>query len=370
MITSAILPQPLAKLPWRLIFLVSAITGFGLVVLYSAAGGSVSPWAAKQGIVFLLFLGIAVAMSWINESTLKALTFPLYGAIIVMLFGVEALGLVKKGAQRWLEIGPMRLQPSEFMKPGIVLALARFYELLPTGEIRKWRAVWPALVLLGVPAGLILVQPDLGTAIMVLLCAVTVMFLAGLPLWYFIGSASAMVAAAPIAFHFMHDYQRKRVLIFLDPESDPLGAGYHISQSKIAIGSGGIWGKGFLQGSQSHLQYLPEGHTDFVFATMAEEWGLVGGVALMIAFAFVIRWGMKVSANAKSRYAQLVAAGLSATIFFYVAINLMMVMGLAPVVGVPLPLVSFGGSAVMTVMLCLGILMSLERQQRSQSRLQ
>ena len=178
MISSAILPQPLARLPWRLIFLISAITGFGLVVLYSAAGGHFSPWADKQAMVFVLFLGVAIAISTVKESTLKALTFPVYGLIIVMLFGVEALGLVKKGAQRWLELGPMRLQPSEFMKPAIVLTLARFYELLPAGEIRKWRAVWPALLMLGVPAALILIQPDLGTCIMVLLCGVTVMFLA------------------------------------------------------------------------------------------------------------------------------------------------------------------------------------------------
>ena len=370
MIGSAIIPRPLAKLPWRLIFMVTVIAGFGLVVLYSAAGGSIHPWAIKQAIVFLLFLGLAIAMSGLKETTIKSATFPIFALIIVMLVGVEALGLVKKGAQRWLELGPIRLQPSEFMKPAIVLTLARFYELLPAGEIRKWRAIWPALTLLGVPAFLILIQPDLGTCIMVLLCGITVMFLAGLPLYLFIGTGAVLAAAAPIAFHFMHDYQRKRVFIFMDPESDPLGAGYHISQSKIAIGSGGIWGKGFLQGSQSHLDYLPEGHTDFVFATMAEEWGLVGGVLLILAFGMVIRWGMKVSANAKSRFAQLAAAGLSMTIFFYVTINLMMVMGLAPVVGVPLPLVSFGGSAVMTIMICLGILMALERQQRTQSRLE
>ncbi len=367
MITSAIIPRPLARLPWRLIFLVAAIAGFGLLVLYSAAGGSIQPWALKQAIVFMVFLGIAVAMSWVSESTIKALTFPLYAATLIMLIGVEALGFVSKGAKRWLDLGPIRLQPSEFMKPAIVLTLARFYELVPPGEIRKWRAIWPALMLLGVPAFLILVQPDLGTCIMVVLCGVTVMFLAGLPWWVFAGPAVLVGVAAPIAYEMLHGYQRKRIDTFLNPESDPLGAGYHISQSKIAIGSGGIWGKGFLQGSQSHLDYLPEGHTDFVFATMAEEWGLVGGVLLILAFGMVIRWGMKVSANARTRFAQLAAAGLSATIFFYVSINLMMVMGLAPVVGVPLPLVSFGGSAVMTVMLCLGLLMALERQQRTVS---
>ena len=368
MITSAIIPRPLARLPWRLIALITAIASFGLVVLYSAAGGSAQPWALKQAIVFIAFLGIAVGMSWISESTIKAIAFPLYGATLVMLIGVEALGFVSKGAQRWLDIGPIKLQPSEFMKPAIVLTLARFYELVPVGEIRKWRALWPALLLLGVPAVLILVQPDLGTCIMVLLCGVTVMFLAGLPLWIFLAPAAAIAVAAPIAYGMMHGYQKKRIDVFLNPESDPQGAGYHIAQSKIAIGSGGIWGKGFLHGSQSHLQYLPEGHTDFVFATMAEEWGLVGGVLLILAFGLVIRWGMKVSQNARSRFAQLTAAGLSATIFFYVAINLMMVMGLAPVVGVPLPLVSFGGSAVMTIMLCIGLLMALERHQRTAAR--
>jgi rod shape determining protein RodA len=369
MITSAIIPKPLARLPWRLIFLVAGIAMFGLVVLYSAAGGSAEPWAVKQGIVFLIFLTIAIGMSWMSEGTIKSIAFPLYGITMFLLIGVEALGFVSKGAQRWLELGPVKLQPSEFMKPAIVLTLARFYELVPASEIRKWRAVWPAFVLLGVPALLILVQPDLGTCIVVLLCGITVMFLAGLPMWIFILPVAAGAVVAPVAYHLMHGYQRKRIDTFLNPDSDPLGAGYHIAQSKIAIGSGGIWGKGFLHGSQSHLDYLPEGHTDFVFATMAEEWGLVGGVLLILAFAMVIKWGMSVSVNSRTRFGQLAAAGLSATIFFYVAINLMMVMGLAPVVGVPLPLVSFGGSAVMTVMLCLGLLMALERQQRSGSRL-
>jgi rod shape determining protein RodA len=368
MITSAIIPRPLAKLPWRLIFLVTGIAMFGLVVLYSAAGGSMHPWAIKQAMVFFAFLALAVAMSWMSESTIKAIAFPLYGVTLIMLLGVEALGFVSKGAQRWLDLGPIKLQPSEFMKPAIVLTLARFYELVPAAEIRKWRAIWPALLLLGIPALLILVQPDLGTCIVVMLCGVTVMFLAGLPWWFFAAPAAAFAVAAPIAYGFMHGYQKKRIDTFINPDSDPLGAGYHIAQSKIAIGSGGVWGKGFLHGSQSHLDYLPEGHTDFVFATMAEEWGLVGGVLLILAFAAVIRWGMQVSQNARTRFAQLAAAGLSATVFFYVAINLMMVMGLAPVVGVPLPLVSYGGSAVMTVMLCLGLLMALERQQRTVSR--
>ena len=369
MISSAIIPQPLAKLPWRLIFLVAGIAGIGIITLYSAAGGSMQPWAAKQGITFLFFLTVAIGMSWLSEELIKQLVFPAYAAIVLMLIGVDAMGLVGKGAQRWLDLGFIRLQPSEFMKPAIVLVLARFYDLLPPGAIRSWRAIWPAALLIGVPWFLILVQPDLGTATMVLLSGITVMFLAGLPMWLFLGGAGIIAAALPIAYSMMHPYQQKRVLIFLDPESDPLGAGYHITQSKIAIGSGGIWGKGYLQGSQSQLQYLPEGHTDFVFATMVEEWGLLGGVLLILTFAMVVRWGMTVASKGKTRFAQLTAAGLTATIFFYVTINLMMVMGLAPVVGVPLPLVSWGGSAVMTIMLCLGIMMALERQQRTKSTL-
>jgi rod shape determining protein RodA len=369
MITSAIIPQPLSRLPWRLIFLIAGIGTLGLLTLYSAAGGAMQPWALKQGMTFLFFLTVAIAMSWIRESTIKAAAFPVFVVILIMLVLVEILGFVGKGAQRWLDLGIIRLQPSEFMKPAIVVVLARFYDLLPPGDMRKWRAIWPAALMIGVPWALILVQPDLGTATMVLLGGLTVMFVAGVPMRLFVGGAAAIAVAAPVVYSMMHEYQRKRVLIFMDPESDPLGAGYHISQSKIAIGSGGVFGKGFLNGSQSHLDYLPEGHTDFAFATMVEEWGLAGGVVLILAFGAVIRWGMKVSASARTRFAQLAAAGLTGTIFFYVSINLMMVMGLAPVVGIPLPLISFGGSAVMTVMLCLGMLMALERQQRTRSTL-
>jgi rod shape determining protein RodA len=250
------------------------------------------------------------------------------------------------------------------MKLAIVLATARFYAMLPAGEIRKWTAIWPPLVLLGLPFLLVLVQPDLGTATMIATGGLTVMFLAGIPLRLFVVSGVAGAAALPVIYSLLHEYQKKRVLIFLNPEEDALGAGYHITQSKIAIGSGGIFGKGFLNGTQSHLDYLPEGHTDFVFATMAEEWGLIGGLAIIIAFVLVGRWGLNVAQRANSRFGRLTAAGLSMTIFYYVTINLLMVMGLAPVVGIPLPMVSHGGTAMLTVMLCLGILMSIERHNR------
>jgi rod shape determining protein RodA len=364
----SIVPEPLTHFPWRVLGILLAIAGFGTLVLYSAAGGSITPWAVNQGVRFIIFSCMAVVLSRIPLELFARFALPAYGVVLVALFLVELIGGVAGGSQRWINLGFMQLQPSEFMKPIIVLAVARFYALLPVGEIRRWNAIWPALVLIGVPWALVLVQPDLGTATMIAAGGVTVMFLAGLPLRLFVGSGLTLAAIVPIAFSFLHDYQKNRVLIFMDPESDPLGAGYHISQSKIAIGSGGIFGKGFLKGTQSHLDYLPEGHTDFVFATMAEEWGLLGGVLLIGAFMLLFRWGIGVSMRAQDKYARLVAAGLTTTIFFYVAINLMMVMGLAPVVGIPLPFMSYGGSSMLTVMLCVGIIMAIERSGRRRSR--
>ncbi|NML04819.1 rod shape-determining protein RodA [Sphingomonas sp. G-3-2-10] len=362
-------PSPVAQLPWKILLLVTAIGMFGLVVLYSAASGSMTPWALSQGVRFFIFLAMAIVLSRVPETFWALGAFPIYTVILVMLVGVELLGAVAGGSQRWLDLGVIRIQPSELMKPAIVLAVARFYEMLPAGETRRFAAIWPAAVLIGLPAGFVMLQPDLGTALMIVAGGITVMFLAGIPLRLFIGGALALAIAAPLAVNFLlHDYQRNRVLIFLDPESDPLGTGYHISQSKIAIGSGGITGKGFLNGTQSHLDYLPEGHTDFALATMMEEWGLLGGFFVIIAFGALIRWGINVGVRAQSRFARLTAAGLASTIFFYCAINMGMVMGLAPVVGIPLPMISFGGTALMTTMICLGILMSIDRQNRKVTR--
>jgi rod shape determining protein RodA len=362
-------PASLAQLPWRPILLLLAIGGFGTTVLFSAAGGSFTPWAASHAIRICVFLVMAILMSRLREEFWLHLAFPLYGIVLALLFGVELLGAISGGSQRWLDLGIIRLQPSELMKLAIILAVARFYALLPAGEIRRLTALWPAGILIGLPTGLVMLQPDLGTGLMIVAGGATVMFLAGIPLRLFVGAGVALAAALPIVYSMMHAYQQKRVLIFLDPESDPLGAGYHITQSKIAIGSGGLFGKGFLNGTQSHLDYLPEGHTDFVFATMAEEWGLVGGLFIIACFVLLARWGMRVSERAGSRFGRLTAAGLTMTIFFYVTINLLMVMGLAPVVGIPLPLVSHGGTAMLTVMLCLGVLMSIERNNRHRSHL-
>lgn len=363
------IPASFAQIPWRVILTIMAIGAFGLVVLYSAAGGHLRPWALPQGIRFLVFLTFAIILSRVPEWVWRQGALPAYAILMVLLVLVELIGAVRGGGQRWLGVGPFQLQPSEFMKPVIVLAVAMIYDRMPPTEIRRFIAIWlPAAVIL-VPAALIAHQPDLGTALMVVFSGIVVMFLAGVPLRLFVGGALAAAVATPLAVNFvLHGYQRDRIMIFLDPSRDPLGLGYHISQSKIAIGSGGVLGKGFLNGTQSHLDYLPEGHTDFVFATMAEEWGLIGGVLLILAFFSIIVWGIRVALNAPTRFGKLAAAGLASTLFFYVAINLGMVMGLAPVVGIPLPLVSFGGSAQMTVLICLGILMSIDRQSRVKPR--
>ena len=367
--TDGFVPAPLKQLPWRLLFLILGLAGFGTIILYSAAGGSLTPWAASHGLRFLIFLGMAIVMSRIPETLYARAAIPGYVVVLILLIGVELIGAIGGGSQRWLDLGFIRLQPSELMKLMIVLATARFYALRPAGEIRTWTAIWPSLLLFGLPFILVLIQPDLGTATMIAVGGITIMFLAGVPLRLFIGAGCVIAAALPIIYSLLHDYQKKRVLIFLDPEADALGSGYHITQSKIAIGSGGVLGKGFLNGTQSHLDYLPEGHTDFVFATMAEEWGLLGGLAIIVAFVLVGRWGLSVATNAPTRFGRLTAAGLSMTIFYYVTINLLMVMGFAPVVGIPLPLVSHGGTAMLTVMLCLGVLMSIDRHSRVRSGL-
>lgn len=358
-------PAAIARLPWGVIIPLFALVCLGTAVLYSAAGGSFRPWALSHFFRFLVFLAMAIALSHIREDTLRKLAYPLFGAIVILLLMVEGLGAIGGGSRRWLSLGFMTLQPSELMKPAIVLVLARFYDDLPPPLTANWRGALPALALMAAPAGLVIVQPDLGTALAICFGGVVVIFLAGLPLSWFIAVGAAGAIAAPLAFFgVLHDYQRNRILTFMDPESDPLGAGYHITQSKIAIGSGGIFGKGFGNGSQSHLQYLPEAHTDFVFATMSEEWGMVGGIFVLIVFAIMLHWALRTARNAPDRFSRLLAAGLGATMFFYVAINLMMVMGLAPVVGIPLPFMSHGGSSMMTNMICVGTIMAIARWSR------
>lgn len=360
-----IVPEAIAREPWHVLLPLFALNTFGSAVLYSAAGGHMNPWALLHTIHFAVFLAMAFVISRLPREFFKALAYPVYGVLVVLLVIVDLFGAVRGGSQRWINLGFMQLQPSELMKPGIVLALAYFFDTLPPTMTRNWRMLLPLGGLVGVPALLVIIQPDLGTGLSVVAGAAVVIFLAGLPMRWFIGAGLAGAAFVPIAFFaLLHGYQRNRILVFLDPESDMLGTGYHITQSKIAIGSGGFWGKGFGNGSQSHLEYLPEAQTDFAFATMAEEWGIVGGLFVLAIFLWVFRWGLQVARKAPDRFSSLLAAGMTFTVFFYMAVNVLMVMGLAPVVGIPLPWISHGGSALMTNMICIGTIMAVDRWSR------
>ncbi|MFA9199699.1 MAG: rod shape-determining protein RodA [Cypionkella sp.] len=366
---SSIVPAPIARQPWQMLLPLILLVGFGAAVLDSAAGGKFEVFALSHLVRFAVFLAMASVMTLFARDVVRFVAYPAYVVILLLLLAVELLGFVGGGSQRWIDLGVIVLQPSELMKPAVVLALARFYGDLPAGMVPTWRSLAPAGLLIGFPMLLVMLQPDLGTALAIGFGGACTMFLAGLPLRWFAMGAAAAAVAAPLSFFFLlHDYQRNRVFTFLDPESDPLGTGYHITQSKIAIGSGGITGKGFGEGSQSHLNYLPEPHTDFVFATMAEEWGLLGGLFVLAAFFLVLRWGWRVALAAPGRFERLLAGGMVATVFFYIAINLLMVMGLAPVVGIPLPFLSHGGSSMMTNMICLGTLMMINRWNRKAGR--
>ena len=359
---SGIVPAPVARQPWQMLFPLFGLIAFGALVLTSAAAGDFSRYAESHLVRFGIFFVTAVVISRFSKDLVKFFAYPGYIVVLLLLMAVEIMGTLGGGSQRWLEIGPIRIQPSELMKPAVVVALARFYESLPVGMIPTWRALIPAGAIIGLPMAFVLLQPDLGTSLAIAFGGGLVMFFAGLPLRWFLMAGGAGLAAIPLAFFFaLKPYQQDRVTTFLDPESDPLGEGYQITQSKIAIGSGGLFGKGFNEGSQSHLNYLPEPHTDFVFATMAEEWGFAGGLFVIGAFAIILRWGFRVARDSADRFGKLLAAGMTATIFFYVSINLMMVMGLAPVVGIPLPFVSHGGSSMMTNMICIGVLMMVHR---------
>jgi rod shape determining protein RodA len=366
---SGIVPDPIARQPWEMLIPLVLLTSFGGLVLYSAGGGTMQPFALPHFIRFGVFAVMTAIIASLPRDLVRLLTYPSYLMVLMLLLAVEIVGQVGGGSQRWLEAGPIRIQPSELMKPAVVLAMARFYETLPSGMIGSWRSVVPSGMLIVLPISLVLLQPDLGTSVAIAFGGVVVMFLAGLPLWWFLTAGGLGVAAMPVIYFFaLHDYQRARVTTFLDPENDPLGAGYHIAQSKIAIGSGGLFGKGFNNGTQSHLNYLPEPHTDFVFASMAEEWGLMGGLFVLTMYALILKWGWKVAAESQDRFCALLAAGATATIFFYIAINLLMVMGMAPAKGIPLPWMSHGGSSMMTNMICIGLLMMVNRWNREAPR--
>lgn len=353
------LGQKLAAVNWLMVLLLVAIACIGFAMLYSAANGSFSPWAYRQAIRFGVGLAIMLTVAMVDIRFWMRSAYILYAGVLLLLFAVEVMGEIGMGAQRWIDLGLFQLQPSELMKVSIVLALARYFHGLTWDEVGNPLNLIPPLLLIAMPAILVLRQPDLGTALMIVMGAGGTFFLAGVRIWKFLTLIGIAVAAIPIAWQMMRTYQQQRVLTFLNPESDPLGSGYHILQSKIALGSGGMFGKGFLQGSQSHLNFLPEKQTDFIFTMLAEELGMVGGLVLIGLYVLVIAYGFAIALRARNQFGRLLALGITTTLFLYLFINVAMVMGLIPVVGVPLPMISYGGTAMLTIMLGLGMVIGV-----------
>lgn len=343
---------------WGFLLLIIAIASMGFAMLYSVAEGSFDPWASRQMIRFGIGVLILFVVAFVDIRVWMTLAYPAYAVALVLLVGVEFFGFRGMGAQRWIDLGIIQLQPSELMKITLILALARYFHGLTLDQVSRLKYMFLPLVMVGVPFYLTLRQPDLGTALLIGTVGITLFFLAGLAWRYFILGGVAALAAIPIAWGMLRDYQRQRVLTFLDPESDPLGAGYHILQAKIALGSGGVFGKGFMEGTQAHLNFLPEKHTDFIFTMLAEELGLVGGLTLIGLYFMVLMFGITVGLQTRNQFGRLLAMGITVNFFLYIFINIAMVMGLVPVVGVPLPLVSYGGTAMLTLMMGFGLLMS------------
>ncbi|MGE5146676.1 MAG: rod shape-determining protein RodA [Candidatus Eiseniibacteriota bacterium] len=349
----------LTEVNWLFVMLILAVAAIGIAVLYSAGGGSFDPWASRQISRFALAIVIMFAAALVDLRFWLRYAYVVYAIGILMLVAVEITGFEAKGAERWLYIGFMRVQPSEVMKIALVLALARYFHKTAAEDVRRLSRLIPALMIIAVPAVLVLKQPDLGTAGMLLLSGAGMLFIAGVRMRWFVLVGAAGLGVLPVLWHHLRDYQKARVLTFLDPERDPLGAGYHILQSKIALGSGGIWGKGFLQGSQSHLSFIPEKQTDFIFSIFAEEFGMVGAIVLLTLYGLILVYGFAIAMRSRNQFGRLLALGITLTFFLYVFINMAMVMGLIPVVGVPLPLISYGGTAMLTLMFGFGLLISV-----------
>ena len=352
-------------LNWPLVVLVCAVSAVGFLILYSIAGGNMETWAEPQmkrfgvGMVMMFAIAFVPIWFWRNMAGLA------FGISILLLLAVEFFGVVGMGAQRWLDIGPLRIQPSELAKVTMVMLLAAYYDWLDIKRVS--RPLWvliPVLIIL-LPTALVVIQPNLGTSLMLLMGGAAVMFAAGVSIWYFAAVAALVVGVVVAVFttrgtpwQFLHDYQYRRIDTFLDPSADPLGAGYNIMQAKIALGSGGWGGKGFMQGTQSRLNFLPEKHTDFIFTTLGEEFGFVGAFSLLILYGLILFFCFTSSVQNKDRFSQLLIIGLAANFFFYLAVNLSMVMGMAPVVGVPLPFLSYGGSVMMVLLVAFGLIQS------------
>ena len=357
--------RKLLYLNWPLVFLLTSVSGFGFLMLYSVAGGSMTPWVTPQAQRFAIGIAVMIGMAMVPIWFWRNMAVVGYGLALLLLVLVEFIGVERNGSQRWLDLGPMDLQPSELMKITLIMLLAAYYDWLPLNKVSK--PVWIILPLLfiAVPSYLVLSQPDLGTTILLVTGGGAIMFLAGVHWAYFatiiagaVGLLTAVFQSRGATWQILQDYQYRRIDTFLDPSQDPLGASYHITQAKIALGSGGWTGRGFMQGTQSRLNFLPEKHTDFIFTTLAEEFGFVGAFGLLMLYALIILFCISSAMTNKDRFASLVTLGVAVTFFLFFAVNMAMVMGLAPVVGVPLPLVSYGGSAMLVLMVAFGLVQS------------
>jgi len=329
----------------------------GLAMQYSAAGGEFRVFALKQSVSMLLGLGMMVGIAIMPTPLLMRSVYAYYALCVVLLIAVEVMGIIGMGAQRWIGVGAFNIQPSELTKIAIILVLARYFHSAPMESARHYVLLVVPLLLTLVPVALILKQPNLGTATIVSFIAFSLCFMAGIRWQYFAVAIGSVAAAVPVVYHFLHDYQKRRVQTFLNPDADPLGAGYNIIQSKIAIGSGGITGKGLLQGSQGQLDFLPEKQTDFIFTMLAEELGFIGAFILLMLYAALLSFALLLSVRCKHMFGRLVAAGVAAMLFVHIFINMAMVMGMIPVVGVPLPFLSYGGSFMLATLMACGLLM-------------
>ncbi|NDW00614.1 MULTISPECIES: rod shape-determining protein RodA [unclassified Salipiger] len=350
---------------WPLVILLTAVACVGFLMLYSVAGGRLDTWAEPQmkrfglGLAAMFIVAMVPIWLWRNLSVLA------YLGSLALLVAVELFGTVGMGAQRWIDIGFMRLQPSELMKISLVMVLAAYYDWLPLKKTSRPLWVFLPILLILAPTGLTLIQPDLGTALLLMIGGGLIMFLAGVHWAYFavviaagVGTIYTVFESRGTDWQLLKDYQFKRIDTFLDPSTDPLGAGYHITQAKIAMGSGGWTGRGFMQGTQSRLNFLPEKHTDFIFNTLAEEFGFVGGMSLLTLYVLILLFCIFAALRNRDRFSSLLTLGIGLTFFLYFAVNMSMVMGLAPVVGVPLPMVSYGGSAMLVLMIAFGLVQS------------
>ncbi len=350
----------LARLHWPLIILLTMIAGAGVLTLYSVAEGNWQPWALRHGLRYLAALTVMIVMGLVAMRYWMALSYPIYFIALAALVAVPFIGEINMGARRWIEIAGIQFQPSEAMKIGLVLGLARYYHGLRAEQVSHFPYLIPPALMIGAPVGLVFMQPDLGTALLLAATGVIIVFVAGLSWRIGFAGIVAGIAAGYGAYRFelLKPYQLERILTFLNPDRDPLGQGYHLLQSKIALGSGGLDGQGYMQGAQSQLKFLPEMQTDFIFTIFGEEFGFVGAIGLLMLYLAVILTGLSIAMASKSHFSRLAVNGVVITFALYVLINTGMVMGLAPVVGVPLPLVSYGGTVMLTIMAGFGIVMS------------